>query len=728
MSKIFLFSVFSFVLVLTGSSQTLTELVVPKYMGSKTSGSANNSRTPFAVCLSIDGLLPNTSYDLKAGLALVSDPATSYGAGNIWTGSSFQTANLVNVFTTSTSGSSAPFWLFFQPTGNASRFDAGQVHNLRIGYAVSGNSLPGHPDFTGTKTITALDIATTPRTSSTSDDGAFVKGSALPPAGGKYVLLFDNTAGNGDPLFSYMIRQAVPSQSTYPELPSAINDIYMQTGTSVTGDYPAVIPIGANNPDGVRRIESRNPDNTIFGFATDPDGIWPSGGNTTAALRREVVIITSTDASLVPCDSAAPQPEFWSDKTNIAVGDSVAFFDSTLHCPETWNWSFVGGIPMNSIDKNPTGIHYYYPGIYNVCLTASNSYGTQSKCRMGYIQVNVPYNSKIVITEISYNPPEHGTDSLEYIELYNNDSVSVDLENFHFSEGVQYTFPSYIAAPHSYTIVAKSAAAMLNTFGMTTLQWTSGSLSNSGELIRLKDAYNSTVDSVFYGNSAPWDSMANGKGPSLELCDPDADNEDGANWRHAIEFQAVNADGDSIWGSPGQGCSYLPVADFEADDTIINPGNYVTFTDSSSGFPASWNWTFEGGNPGEFSGETPPPILYTSLGTYDVTLQVSNSAGNNTRIRNNYIEVGTTGISSIAQSQSIIIFPNPNEGEFIVKMKSCTDCQVKIVSYLGRVLAEMMMEHESMNMDLSGYPAGVYFVLVTRKTFNKQVTSKILIR
>ena len=38
--------------------------------------------------------------------------------------------------------------------------------------------------------------------------------------------------------------------------------------------------------------------------------------------------------------------------------------------------------------------------------------------------------SQIVINEISYNPPESGQDSLEYIELYNLGSNAVDLSDF----------------------------------------------------------------------------------------------------------------------------------------------------------------------------------------------------------------------------------------------------------------------------------------------------------
>ena len=689
------------------ASQTLTELVVPKYIGSKSGASTNNSRTPFAVCLQIDGLLSNTIYDIRANIGLVTDAPTVWGAGNLWTGTDFSGSIALSVFTTDATGSSGPFWLYIQPTGNGTRFDAGQQHNLRIGYRITGGSFSSGPSFVGTKIFKALDIATNPRTPSVNDDGCFVKGTSFPISGGRYVLLFDNENGTGDPLYSYMIRHMPVTQIlSQPDLPPVINDIYMQTGTSGVGDYPAVIPIGANNPSGVRRVESRNPDNTVFAFNTDPDGIWPGGANTTTPVRREVIILTNTDTPLIPggpssptvvtdtnvmgithnsavgggdvtdqggttitargicwsqalnpsvtdphstepgttgpftsnisglmpnaayhlrayainaddtaygadvgfstlCEPYAPGVNFYADKTEIQVGDTVNFFDSTMYCPSSWNWSFVGGIPMTSNLPGPTGIVYTYPGDFNVCLTATNEYGTRTVCKAGYIRVAPHHDPRVVITEIMYNPPESGTDSLEFLELYNNDTLPVNLEGFYFDQGVSFGFPGYVLGAGQYLLVAADSNAMRNTFNVSSLQWSSGALSNSGEKIILKDRSGVTVDSVEFDDISPWDSLADGRGPSLELCDADADNSLGQNWRAAIEFKTVNSNGDTLRTSPLAGCSFIPLAGFTADDTVIFQGGSVIFTSTSTGDIDSYSWEFEGGDPSSYQGESP---------------------------------------------------------------------------------------------------------------------------
>jgi len=61
--------------------QTFTETTVPKYFGCKSTSSANNVRTPFAACFRVEGLQPSVAYDVRGGIALVSDPPAAYGAG-----------------------------------------------------------------------------------------------------------------------------------------------------------------------------------------------------------------------------------------------------------------------------------------------------------------------------------------------------------------------------------------------------------------------------------------------------------------------------------------------------------------------------------------------------------------------------------------------------------------------------------------------------------------------
>jgi len=431
------------------------------------------------------------------------------------------------------------------------------------------------------------------------------------------------------------------------------------------------------------------------------------------------------------CEPFPPAIDFSADQVNIMVGDSINFQDLSLYCPTYWKWSFVGGEPYMSNAQNPTWIRYNYPGVFNVCLDASNSWGYESVCKEGYIRVTappVPVNSKIVITEIMYNPPESGVDTLEFIEIYNNDTAAVNLQNFHFSLGVVFTFPDMTLPPHSYLVVSVDSAVFHRTFGVHSLQWEAGNLNNGGEALVIHDPQGFTADSVFFDDVSPWDPLADGHGPSLELCDPNADNNIGSNWRAAVEFAAINAAGDTIWATPGAGCSVLPVANFIASDSTILQYEYVTFTDLSTGNATAWEWTFQGGTPVEYSGQTPPPVQYTSMGSFDVTLKVTNAVGQNTLVKPGYIVVGTSGMESRRGSEGIRIFPNPNSGLFTLELPWSESALVRILDQLGRVIFEQETTQHSDILNPPGLTSGVYFVKATGSSSGETRSTKLIIQ
>lgn len=87
-----------------------------------------------------------------------------------------------------------------------------------------------------------------------------------------------------------------------------------------------------------------------------------------------------------------------------------------------------------------------------------------------------------------------------------------------------------------------------------------------------------------------------------------------------------------------------PTADFSADATYIATGGAVNFQDQSTGNPTTWSWTFEGGTPATSTDQN-PTVYYNTAGTYDVTLTVTNSEGNDTKTVVDYITVDDTPIT-----------------------------------------------------------------------------------
>ncbi len=251
---------------------------------------------------------------------------------------------------------------------------------------------------------------------------------------------------------------------------------------------------------------------------------------------------------------------------------------------------------------------------------------------------------RLVITEIMYNPPEEGTDSLEFIELFNNDIDPIDLTGYYFSSGVTFTFPTLTLAPAEYVVVALKAEAMQQTFGLSTLEWTEGGLSNSGELIELRNSEDLVIDFVEYDDLLPWDTLADGYGPSLTLCNPFENNSLPESWTASTEVAAINSAGDTIFATPGAGCGEIaPTADFVANHTTIEVGQGVNFTDLSTGEPTTWQWSFPGGTPETSEEQHPENIIYEEQGIFDVILTVSNLYGEDTEFKSEYITVISSG-------------------------------------------------------------------------------------
>ena len=89
-----------------------------------------------------------------------------------------------------------------------------------------------------------------------------------------------------------------------------------------------------------------------------------------------------------------------------------------------------------------------------------------------------------------------------------------------------------------------------------------------------------------------------------------------------------------------------PTADFSGSPTTIPVGGTVNFTDLSSNFPTSWNWSFMGGTPANSTSQNPSGITYNTAGNYTVTLTVSNAFGTDSETKNAYIYVtnGSLGL------------------------------------------------------------------------------------
>ena len=174
-------------------------------------------------------------------------------------------------------------------------------------------------------------------------------------------------------------------------------------------------------------------------------------------------------------------------------------------------------------------------------------------------------HDEIVINEIMYHHRsetvaaaaggnEYAVNDEEWIELYNRGVQSVDLSGWRLAEAVDYRFPAdTMLEPGKYLLIARDAAALTAKYPQLAGQILgnfSGQLSNGNERLRLLDEVGNPADEVRYYEDGQWPAGADGRGSSLELRDPQADNRVGLAW----------AASDEADDSPWQTYSYQGVA------------------------------------------------------------------------------------------------------------------------------------------------------------------------
>jgi hypothetical protein len=83
-----------------------------------------------------------------------------------------------------------------------------------------------------------------------------------------------------------------------------------------------------------------------------------------------------------------------------------------------------------------------------------------------------------------------------------------------------------------------------------------------------------------------------------------------------------------------------PVAGFTQNKDSVCPGSIIQFTDASLNQPTSWQWSFPGGIPFSSTLQN-PTVTYSTPGTYDAILTVSNAIGTNTKTKTSAVIVNT---------------------------------------------------------------------------------------
>lgn len=79
--------------------------------------------------------------------------------------------------------------------------------------------------------------------------------------------------------------------------------------------------------------------------------------------------------------------QFLAGNTNIVAGTTVQFSDRSTGNPSEWQWTFEGGTPETSTEKNPV-VAYLKPGSFKVTLRVADAEGESVETKMNYVTIN----------------------------------------------------------------------------------------------------------------------------------------------------------------------------------------------------------------------------------------------------------------------------------------------------------------------------------------------------
>ncbi|MGJ8661008.1 MAG: GEVED domain-containing protein [Bacteroidota bacterium] len=169
--------------------------------------------------------------------------------------------------------------------------------------------------------------------------------------------------------------------------------------------------------------------------------------------------------------------------------------------------------------------------------------------------------------------------------------------------------------------------------------------------------------------------------------------------------------------------SSVPVAGFTSFVSFVS-GDF-TNTTTGGGNP-TYAWNFGDGNT---STDTDPIHIYNAVGTFYVTLTVTNDCGTSTF--GDSITVTTLGLEEIAGLGTIAVYPNPSNGLFQIDFNTNNDMNitVQVTNVLGesvyvKDLGSINGTHKDA-IDIANAAPGVYYVTIVSNN-ETVLTSKLI--
>jgi PKD repeat protein len=388
----------------------------------------------------------------------------------------------------------------------------------------------------------------------------------------------------------------------------------------------------------------------------NPTHTFTSGGAFDVKLEIARGATTATSTQVVNV-GGVPVADFNGAPTSVNVGEIVAFTDKSSNSPNQWSWDF--GDTKTLTTQNPTHA-YQLKGIYTVSLTARNGNGKDTETKTNYINVGMgpkaefrpviaPYEMNAVPMTVTFIDQSTGLPTSWEWDFGDGQTSSEQNPVHSFIKEASYTVS--LTVKNKFGTDTRVMKDLISVGRGPAIDFTADKTTvGVGRIVIFTDlSANSPTNWVWeFGDG----SVGTGSKP------------DHVYHKTGVYDVTLTASNPAVTNSRTKNkyitVLNIPRADFDADKTRGSAPMTVKFMDESIGEPTSWNWDF---GDGATTIEKNPAHTYTSLGSYTVTLTVSNANGKDTTSKAGLIVTTLAPVANFKVDQRI------GKAPFIVQFK-----------------------------------------------------------
>jgi PKD repeat protein len=453
--------------------------------------------------------------------------------------------------------------------------------------------------------------------------------------------------------------------------------------------------------------------------------------------RRSTLRTSNVCGNLV---AGRPVANFTADRQLVLRGGVVNFNDLSLNFPTSWRWTFEGGEPATSTDRNPTVI-YNTPGTYDVTLIVANAQGSDTLVRRDYIEVSTQgicsnasnFNGTPTVLRF---PPDSTTKG--YVSGHNSSRIRAVSEQFANTLG--YTNLGGASLRFGYVSATKEDATV------TVVVWNArGFQGGPGAVLERKevllsriqqDIANGEATNVTFDRNIPL--FSRGFHIGIEL-----------NYTGDTVALVTTRNGESVFNTSWQqdstgrwesfsvrrGYNFAhditanigmqPSVQVTASSLIINPGETVTLNARGASL---FSWQATGGS---ISTTLGPQVIASPLETTTYTVTGGGLDLCRTTASVTVLVRGTVSTTPEAENRQLQVYPNPSAGKCLLTVNNDKTgaVTIEVFNMIGNQVLSLRDVKNATDfekeLDLSHLSKGVYIVAFT---LNKQTIWKKIVK